>query len=583
MPERSDRRRATMAAAVLVGATLAAYLPAMNGAFVWDDDFHVTANPSLEDARGLLAIWTDLRATPQYYPLTHTTFWLQHRLWGEWTLPYHLLNVLLHACSAVVLWRILLALRVPGAWLGAALFALHPVHVESVAWITERKNVLSGLFYLAAAAVYLRWASVPRGAVGSRSSHGASRSPRERALPWIAMALFACALLSKTVTASLPLALGLVLWWKRRYSRVADTAVLGAMLLAGAAMGKLTSLLEQYQIGAVGEPWSLTIVERALIAGRAWWFYLGKLAWPAKLAFVYPRWEVDVTSPAQIAFPLAAVGALVVTFRLRERLGAGPWVALALFTVSVAPALGFFDVYPHRYSFVADHFQYLASIGPLALLAAAVAAPRGRAAAARQRQALRTAVGVAVLMVLGGLTFFQASAYRDPESLWRHSLARNPDAPMARFNLAVLLQGKGESGEPAALYREALEDEPELVDAHVNLANLLASEGRLDSAVEHYREALRIHPALATAHYNLALALEGRGERDQALRHYRHAIAIRPDFAEAHNNLAIVLYESGRYSEAWTAVQRSRELGLEPHADFVRALRRKIEGSAAAP
>jgi tetratricopeptide (TPR) repeat protein len=405
----------------------------------------------------------------------------------------------------------------------------------------------------------------------------------ERALPWIAMALYACALLSKTVTATLPVALAVVLWWKRRYSWSVDTPVLGAMLVAGAAMGKLTSVLEQYRIGAVGEPWSLTLLERALIAGRAFWFYLGKLAWPVDLAFVYPRWEIDVTAPAQLAWPAAAVAVLFVAFRCRRRLGDGPWVALVLFTVTVAPALGFFDVYPHRYSFVADHFQYLASIGPLALSAAALASLRGRRGEGAALRALATAGVVAAPVVLGILTLLQASAYRDPETLWRRSLETNPHAPMASYNLAVLLQERGESDEAAVRYREALKDDPELVDAHVNLANLLAGRGELDSAIEHYREALRIRPGLANAHYNLALALEGRGDPHGALRHYRMAIAIRPDFAEAHNNLAIVLYETGRYEEAWESLRRARELGLTPHSSLLEEVRRRLGESRVGP
>jgi len=541
-----------VAASFLFLATIAAYAPALDGGFIWDDDVYVTKNAALRDVAGLRRIWTDTRTTPQYYPLTHTTFWLQYQLWGTWTFPYHLLNVLLHAASAVLLWRVLERLAVPGAWLASALFALHPVHVESVAWITERKNVLSGVLYLGAALAYLRYAL-------ARTGEDSRRSPVENRpspwLPWLSLALFGGALLSKTVVASLPVALALVLWWKRRRLTLSDAAVLVPMLVAGAVMGSRTAFLEKYQVGAFGEEWSFTFVERCLIAGRAWWFYLLKLIWPFGLAFVYPRWKIDSGAAWQYLFPLAALASVSALFLLRRRIGWGPLVAFAFFSLTLAPALGFFDVFPMKYSFVADHFQYLASIGPLSLLAVVLWRVLPPAIAARSAGRLRAdslsrGLAAAMIVALGLLTFVQAHDYEDIETLWRHTLARNPDAPMAHYNLGLLLDERDDVEATIAQYRAGLAVKPDMPDAHNNLARALARRGEFAEAMHHYRESLRIDPDQYLAYYNLGVALEQTGQLDEAMDQYREAIRRRPDFPEAYNNLATVLYKLGRLGEA---------------------------------
>ena len=254
------RRLGAGIAAILALAALA-YIPAVGGGFIWDDDYYVTENPTLRTADGLRAIWTDPGATPQYYPLTHTSFWIEYRLWGLEPAGYHVVNVLLHALAAVVLWRLLHALGVPGAWLAAAVFAVHPVHVESVAWITERKNVLSGMLYLASATCWVRYLGLD------------SEQERDPAAGWAAAGavLFVGALLAKTVTASLPMSLLLVAFWKGKRLRAGALVLLGAMLAAGVLMGSLTSWLERNQIGAVDGPWDLGWWERVGVAGRAWW------------------------------------------------------------------------------------------------------------------------------------------------------------------------------------------------------------------------------------------------------------------------------------------------------------------------
>lgn len=561
-----DFRRAAPGAALVLFA-LVAYLPAMQGGFVWDDDSYVTENRALRDLAGLKRVWLTPNETPQYYPLTHTTFWIEAQLFGLDPTPFHVTNVLLHAASAVLLWLLLRTLAVPGAWLAAAIFALHPVHVESVAWITERKNVLSGVFYFAAALVFVRHA-----ARGGRGAKG----------PAIAFALFVCALLSKTVTASLPIALAIVLGW--RYGKVERRHLpwLGAMLVVGGAMGRVTAALEVAQVGARGADFDHSILERVLIAGRVFWFYLAKLVYPADLAFVYPRWTIDTGNPGQWVFPAAVALFFPALWLLRRRIGAGPLAAFLFYGFTLAPASGFFDVFPMKYSFVADHFVYLASLGPIVL--AAAAASRALDRAGGWRPALARALPVLVLLPLGALTWRQGRDYRDLETLWRATIEVNPKAWMAQYNLGKLLADAGKKEEAERRYRLALEAKPDLVEAWTNLANLLSDEGKTDEAIAAYERALASDPGYAPALYNLGVALQEAGRLDEAAEVYGRAARAGPDFAAtAHNNRAVVLYHLGRYREAWADAEAAYRLGQAPHPDFLRALAERHPPPGRAP
>ena len=370
---------------------ITAYAPALRGGYIWDDDDYVTRNETLLSADGLWRIWSDPSATPQYYPLVHTSFWIEQHLWGLNPAAYHWTNVLLHALNAVLAWLVLRRLSVPGAWLAAAIFALHPVHVESVAWITERKNVLSGAFGLGA---LLRLAAVCRG------SEGIARRARRKSMYYaIALLLFVGALLSKTVVCTLPAVMVLLIWWKRGRVKWTDLWPLVPMFVLGIGLGLVTAWLEKHHAGATGADWQLSWLQRCLIAGRAPWFYAGKLLWPQTLVFIYPRWEVTPPRAWQYAFPAAFLIAIATLWALRGRIGRGPLVAVLCFAGTLFPALGFFDIYPMRYSFVADHFQYLASIALLALAAAALDLAGGFGEDRATR--LRAALCAALLLALG--------------------------------------------------------------------------------------------------------------------------------------------------------------------------------------
>ena len=340
---RADKTLLT--AVLIVCCTFLAYLPALSGGLLWDDAAHVT-RPELRSLHGLWRIWSDLGATQQYYPLLHSAFWVEYKLWGDATLGYHLLNLLLHAAAAILVMLIMRRLGLPGAWLAALIFALHPVCVESVAWIAEQKNTLSTVFYLSAALLYLHFDQT-----------------RRRSQYFLALALFVMALLSKTVTDTLPAALLVVFWWRRgRIGWKRDVLPLLPWFALGAAAGIFTAWVERTLVGAEGPDFALTLVERFLVAGRAIWFYVGKLVWPANLMFFYPRWRVDSTEWWQYLFPLAALAALA-GLCLLARKRRGPLAGALIFAGTLFPALGFFNVYPFVYSYVADHFQYVASLG----------------------------------------------------------------------------------------------------------------------------------------------------------------------------------------------------------------------------
>ncbi len=545
--------------ALVVVATLLAYIPAIRGGFIWDDDFYVTDNATLHDADGLRRIWLDPSANPQYYPLTFTSFWVEKHLWGAAPLGYHLVNVLLHAASSVLLWQLLRRIGIPGAALAAAIFAVHPVEVESVAWVTERKNALSGFFYLASALVY--WSC-------------ASEGTRRTAWRVFAVVLFVCALLSKSTTASLPVALALVLIWKRGRLKRHDLAWLGAMLAVGALAGLFTAHLEQSQVGAEGGEWSLSLLGRLLLSARIFWFYLGKLVWPVGLAFFYERWTIDVHSLAQWLFPLATAALFAALVLTRRRIGAGPLVAFVFYGMTLSPALGFLNVFPMRYSWVADHFQYLASIGPIALFATV-------ATRSFVRVGPRLPQFAAALLVtaLGGLTWRQAGTYRDAEALWRATVATTPKAWAAHAALANLLDEQGHLDEAAAHHLMALAAKPDLVDSMANLAAIRVSQGRPAEAVEWCERALRIDPGHVVARYDLAVALAATGSVERAIAelrevvrtssepvptsgmaavlHARGFVGLQPGKARA--GLARLLAQQGRIDESIAEYRRALE------------------------
>jgi len=526
-------------AGLLVAMTLVAYRPVLDNGFIWDDDDYVIENPTLRSVDGLRRIWLDFGATPQYYPLVHSTFWVEYQLWQLDPAGYHLVNVLLHALAVVLLWRVLSLLAVPGAWLAAAIFAVHPVHVESVAWITERKNVLSGAFCLASLLAYLRAAGMGCGAPGDRES-----------TRWYALSLlsFACALLSKTVTGSLPAVILLLQWWKRGRIGWPDLRQLAPFFFLSLVFGVLTVQLETQHVGAVGREWDLSFADRCLVAGRALWFYAAKLLWPAQLAFNYPRWDIDAASGSAFLFPAASLAVVVALWAARRRVGRGPLVAVLIFAGTLFPALGFFDVYPMRYSFVADHFQYLASLGLIGLFAAAAASLAGRLSGGRR--ALAAVCAAVLLLVLGGLTWRQTQVYRDLETLWRETLAVNPDSWLAHENLGAIVQERGELDEAIRHFKRSLEIEPHQHEAYNNLGNAMRARGELDEAVALIRRSLEVEPNYVLAHNSLGLALHDRGEHDAAARSFERALQIHPDLAAAHTNLGITLAAQGRLDAA---------------------------------
>lgn len=534
-----SRKRLILLIAATWLLTLGVYAPAMRGGFIWDDDLTVTKNPMLRTAEGLRLIWFKPGATLQYYPLVFTSFWVEYHLWGLQPFGYHLVNVLLHALNALLFWLVLRRLSVSGALLAAGIFALHPVHVESVAWITERKNVLSGFFYLAALLAYLQFNPLD------------TKAPK-RTGGWgyygLAVLLFLCALLSKTVTCSLPAGLLLLSWWKRDRVGRRDLAALVPLFVLGASLALVTIWMEEHHVGARGETWALSFVERCLIAGRALWFYAGKLVWPQNLSFIYPRWQIDSGIWWQYLFPLAAVAVMLALWLMRRRIEKGPVVAVLFFAGTLVPALGFFDVYPMLYSFVADHFQYLASMGLITLGVAAGTAFAGRFG--QRGRYVGSTSGVLVVVLLGLLTWKQGRHYKDLETLWRDTLAKNPTAWMAHNNLGVVLDHNGNLEEAQAHYSQALRIKPDYAEAHNNLGGVLADRGNYEDAILHYGEALRIKPDYADAHYNLGRTLADQGKLQEAIGHYAEALRIQPLLAKAHNNWGIALARQGKVQQA---------------------------------
>jgi tetratricopeptide (TPR) repeat protein len=561
----------------LILLTVLVYLPIITaGGFIWDDDNHITNNPVLRTLRGLAAIWIHPTSIPQYYPIIHTTFWIEYHLWGLWPVGYHLDNVLLHAGCVVLLFHILRKLNIPGALAAAAIFTVHPVCVESVAWATERKNLLSGFLYLMSLWSFLQW----------NKFSVAPQKPRMYIRGYIiTLLLFIAALLSKSITCSLPAAILLIIYWRDGRIRVRDILPLIPFFVIGICMAAVTGYLEKSHVGAIGDEWHWTFIQRCMIASRAVWFYAGKLFWPADLSFIYPKWsDASLASSWGWGFAIAVIAVLAGVWILRKSITRGPLAAVLFFIGTLVPALGFVNVFPMRYTFVADHYQYLASIGLIVLVVGSMATA---ARHWREFQLFVPPLTLVALCALATTTLNRQSVYKNELGLWNDTFTKNPNSFMVVENLGIqygiqseredlpadqraeshtkamtcfqrlyeiaykrpdthwqmgkMLESNGDYQDAVTEFDIAIKLQPDFVYAMRSMANALNKLNRPAEALEYEHRALAINPYEPGINFDLGLAAEKSGDYDSAIQHYQTAIQYGSNQTDAEFNLGNLL------------------------------------------
>src|ERR1700722_340476 len=534
---------------ILMAFVILTYTPVWQAGFIWDDDAVLTANPCIVGPLGLKEIWTTSAA--DICPLVLTTFGIEHALWGLAPLPFHLVNVLMHAACAILLWRVLRSLRVQGGWLGAAFWALHPVEVESVAWITEMKNTESGLFFLLAILFFVRW-------LRTKDHYGRTGGGWNYGLTLLFAAL---AMISKSSTVVLPVVLCLCAWWIERRWYWRNLVRVGPLLLMAAAASALSIWTQGLQLATLTDPqWTRTWPERVAAAGDAVWFYLGKLIWPHPLITIYPRWQIDAGQWISCLPLLAVIGVLSIFWLRRDRWSGASFFAFAYFLTTLLPALGLIDNPIFRYSLVFDHFQYLASIGPLALAGAGLA--RLSDYMLPKKRSLQTTLCVGLLLVLGTTSWQRTRVYANQETLWTDTLVKNPRSWLARNTLGLIYFQQGQLNKAAAQFQKVVEIYPNFADAHCDLGSALFQMGQRDEGVAQFQKALEINPYLAVAHSNLGNALLQKGQLAEAVTQLQKALEINPNLADAHSNLGNALLQEGQLDKA--IVQFRQALEIDP-------------------
>ncbi len=560
------------------------YFPSLSGGFIWDDEMLITRNHFIQAADGLYGLWCTTQ-TPDYWPITNTSFWIEWRVWGTHTTGYHVVNLLLHIAACGLIWRILRRLSIPGAFFAALLFAVHPVNVESVAWIAQRKNTLSMLFFLLSVLCYLKfeekkgtqliYRNGPQGA-----AHKLAASPFSCLFYWLSFAAFILAMLSKGSVAVLPALLLGIIWWRRTGTvPIFASAKMGlspsvsswdlartAPFFTVAAILTLVNIwFQRHDIDRVIR--DAGFLERLLAAGALIWFYLYKAFFPLNLVFVYPQWSIQTGDPLWW-LPLAAV--LIVTallWQYRQGWSRPLLFAWGFFCTALLPALGFTDVGFMRFSLVADRYQHIAIIGMIALTAAGWSCWRQRGS----RTVRRTADVVAVVAVcaLTLLACRQSGLYRNSITLYRATLEKNPNCWVLLDNLGDSLLHSNQPVEAIEYYLKAIKLRPNDFDAHNNLAEAYEKTGRLPQAVEYYREAVKLRPKSAEVHNNLGIALVEFNRPQEAIEHFKEALQIKPDFIEAYNNWAFICAKTNQSAQAIALAEKALSIARsEGRADL---------------
>ncbi len=563
MTDSSPRIHPALPALAIAALAVLCYLPSLDGGFLWDDTA-VSQNPLLKGGwAGLRNLWLapSLNAQEEHYwPLTYTVFWAQMQLWGMHPPGFRVVSLLLHAANSVLAASVLRRLGARGAWLAGAIFAVHPVHAESVAWIVELKDVLSALCYLLSFGAFLRFAE--------------SRGKR-----WLvaSLAAFAAGMLSKSVVVTLPVGLLIALAWREGRAARRHLPALALFLVLGAAFVALDLAVVA---GAAKMQERFTPVERVLIAGRAPWFYLGKLLWPVDLVAVYPKWNLAAGNPLAWFWPAATLALVAVPWGLRRRLGNAPAAATAFYLVTLSPMLGLIPFSFLEYAYAADRFQYLASAGPIALLGAGIASLAPASGGRRAKPAAATAV--ILVVILSCATAVQALYYRNTAALFRRTVAANPDSKGARMVLGqALMNEEGDLDGARQQFLAALRLDPAYAEAHFSLGVLFVKGGQPAEGARRFAEAARLRPADERTFQNLGIAHSMAGDHRAALDAFTSATRLNPAMAGAHAGRGTALAITGDRAGAIAALRHALALdpGLEEARRNLRALESPTTGS----
>jgi len=534
-------------AALLVLVTVLVYLPALKAGFIWDDDLLLTDNQRIQSPHGLRELWS-FSLDSEFYPITWTSFWIEWRLWGMNPKGYHATNILFHVLGVLLVWRALVALGIPGAWWAALIFSIHPVNAESVAWISERKNTLSLIFYALTVLTFLHFDRT-----GKSGWY------------WASFASFAAALLSKTSGVGLPVVLLLCVWWRKDSIDRKDLLRVAPFFLLAIGFGLLTIWVQEWQ--SIGSR-SFFLGNRPPLfrigaAGHVFWFYVGKVLFPVNLMAVYPLWRFASVTPWFWAPTAAIILLLGVCWRFRARAGKAFLFAMLYCGAMLFPVLGVFDApYIGRSPVVTDHLQYLATIGVISLVVAGIM---------RLPRAAANSLLVVILLVLAALSWRRASVFEDPVRFWNDTLARNPQASRAHYNLGVHFDKQRRYDEALKHYRLTIELDPNYGKGHNNLGKTLIRQGRLAEATEHFREAVRLLAGHGELYYNYGLALFLAKRFPESVIQLRQAIRHKPQHANAHACLASAHAQLGNTAKARHHLAEAARLDPR-HPDFSRLL-----------
>ncbi len=522
--------------ALLVAAGLWVYWPALHGNWLWDDNQTVTGNAALHSPAGLVKIWT---TTPDW-ALTSTLFWIEWHLWGKVPYGYHAVTFALHLTGGLLVWRLLARLGLRRAWLGGMLFVIHPLAVESVAWISETKNTLSLPLALLSLDAWLD------------RDQGRSRWSYARSLLF-----YLAAMLAKTSVIMLPAVLLLYAWWKR--GTVARREVMATLPFFAVALilGAVTLYFQHASDAVALEVHITPIWERIVGAPVALLFYLGKFILPVGLLAVYPAWAMDGNLWIELAVPVLALG-LGGWWAWRQGRTRAALFGLGFFVLNLLPVLGlvhmlYFDISP-----VADHFVYLPMIG---LIGLAVAALEQIQLSLKPKPLLYSVILVWLGMLgLAAVSRGYAGLYLNHQTLWSYTLARNQKAWPGHNNMGDVYLATGRLADAQREYETTLKLNPDYAGAHSNLGTVLLETGHGVAAVQEYREAVRLAPGTALYHFNLGIGLAQTGQGAEAIAEYEGALKLDPDNARVHNNLANALIQAGRLDEAIAECQAALQL-----------------------